>query len=379
MACLKYSPKKIADAIIESDAPISADLYGYYSKTMRKAVETGYNGYNPLFSANVSRFSAAKAYLATQQARRMVVDKSTGEIIPQNKVATKVLSLHNSWLKTEANTAATRARMAKNFKHFMKTDEVRLFPNLKWLPSTSPETRAEHVPFYERVWAKDDVFWSRNMPGQLWNCKCGLVQTADPVTEGNDDLPEVKPPDSLSGNPFKTGEIFSRTSYDQAIKNKDIQIDGQTQTIFPNLQDLLSHKAHIWHAGYYADNGGWLFTNRERIKQAAKNKQETAKYDKEYGQCSTLAKNGYKVEYLKDVEKSFDIYLDGVPADLKKTSGHNNIVKSAKHATRNQGAKIVVFEFEKMNVNIREQLEKLKGRGIRVKYFIQGENKVIDL
>jgi pyridoxine 5'-phosphate synthase PdxJ len=32
-----------------------------------------------------------------------------------------------------------------------------------------------------------------------------------------------------------------------------------------------------------------------------------------------------------------------------------------------------------MNVKIKNQLEKLKNAGIQVKYFIQGENKVIDL
>jgi hypothetical protein len=44
-------------------------------------------------------------------------------------------------------------------------------------------------------------------------------------------------------------------------------------------------------------------------------------------------------------EGSFDIYLNGIPADLKKTVGSGNIVKYAKKAVEKQGAQIVVFEF----------------------------------
>ncbi|GHU97317.1 hypothetical protein FACS1894156_8870 [Bacteroidia bacterium] len=42
--------------------------------------------------------------------------------------------------------------------------------------------------------------------------------------------------------------------------------------------------------------------------------------------------NGYKVEYLKMTENSFDIYLNGISTELKKTTSHNNLVDYAKKA-----------------------------------------------
>jgi len=85
--------------------------------------------------------------------------------------------------------------------------------------------------------------------------------------------------------------------------------------------------------------------------------------------CMTLAKYGYKVEYLKMTDGGFDIYLNGVSADLKKTASHNNILDYAKKATREQGAKIVVFELGKDTREIQAELEKLKRMKISVCYY----------
>ena len=85
---------------------------------------------------------------------------------------------------------------------------MRLFPNMKWLPSASSHPREEHIPFYNRIWAKDDPFWATNMPGSLWNCKCSLQETDDDATE-NATVPAVAPATGLDGNPGITGEIFT--------------------------------------------------------------------------------------------------------------------------------------------------------------------------
>jgi len=41
----------------------------------------------------------------------------------------------------------------------------------------------------------------------------------------------------------------------------------------------------------------------------------------------------------------YDIHLNSIKADLKKTSSHNNMVRYAKHAVKKQGVDMVVFEF----------------------------------
>jgi hypothetical protein len=135
-----------------------------------------------------------------------------------------------------------------------------------------------------------------------------------------------------------------------------------------------------WHRDYFNhDNGGCLLIAKQRIKQSKASKQEKKKYDKEYDMCLTLAKNGYRVEYLKQTEGSFDIYLNDIGADLKKTKTHNNMVRYAKKAIREQGAEIVIFEFEEMTHNIIKELYNIQKLGIWVKYFTTEKKVVLNL
>jgi hypothetical protein len=134
------------------------------------------------------------------------------------------------------------------------------------------------------------------------------------------------------------------------------------------------------HDYFDEDTGGYLVVEKARTAQGSINKQEMAKYEKELSMCQTLAGSGYQVAYLKMTEGSFDIYLNGTSADLKKTASHNNIVAYAKKAVTKQGAKVVVFEFEKETHHIFEELKLLKAKNIPVKYFFANDKrKVFDL
>lgn len=149
----------------------------------------------------VSRFAAYKAYHATQQVREQIA--KDGDI----DKGRKVLHAFNRYQAAEYNTAVSRCRTAKQFEEFSAPDNMRLFPNLRWLPSRSATPREQHMLFYNRVWAKDDPFWSQNTPGNLWNCKCDWEETSDPVTDGNPETPVRH--DGLEGNPAQTGEVFT--------------------------------------------------------------------------------------------------------------------------------------------------------------------------
>ena len=135
-----------------------------------------------------------------------------------------------------------------------------------------------------------------------------------------------------------------------------------------------------WRRDYFnCDNGGYLVVNKQRIEQGQINKQEQKKYDKEYDMCQTLAQNGHKVEYLKITEGSFDIYLNEIAADLKKTSKSGNIAKYAKKAIREQGAKIVVFEFVNETEDVYTKLLKLSNNGIHgCFYFSDNKNSIYE-
>lgn len=153
----------------------------------------------------------------------------------REQLARAVLHTFARYQDAERTTATARARTAKQFEQFMQPDNVRLFPNLKWLPSRSVDPRATHVPFYNHVWSKNDIFWNFNAPGTEWNCKCDVEETDEPVTD-NSQVPVPDPNDEdykksiqgIEGNPAKTGEIFTdNASYIRiAGENKKWEIDG---------------------------------------------------------------------------------------------------------------------------------------------------------
>lgn len=171
------------------------------------------------FLANVSKFAAAKAFRITKK-----INSYSNED-EYEKRAKVVLNLAKKWQQTEVATATARARTAVNFAEYNEADNLRLFPNLQWLPSSAAEPREEHKRYYYRIWAKNDPFWTDNSPGNKFNCQCDMRQTAEPVTE-NANVPRVAPPPGLEGNPFYTGEIFTKNaSYfrkTNEIANKEI-------------------------------------------------------------------------------------------------------------------------------------------------------------
>lgn len=192
----------INDALDDS-RPISPRLYQLYSETLRKAV--GMAGVSQdlqdQWLANVSRFAAYKAARATDMIRDAVAAND------EKRDGTGPLRAHARYLAAEANTARTRARTGKQWQQFSDPDHARLFPNIRWIASRSATPREAHMPFYGRVWAKDDPFWQHNQPGTLWNCKCDWEETDDPVTNGNPQKNIELP--GLKGNPAETGQIFS--------------------------------------------------------------------------------------------------------------------------------------------------------------------------
>ena len=67
--------------------------------------------------------------------------------------------------------------------------------------------------------------------------------------------------------------------------------------------------------------------------------------------------------------------INGIKADLKSTQGDGNIVKYGKKAIYEQDADIVVFEFEKMNFEIHQEINKLRNMNIHGMYIVKGSNK----
>jgi hypothetical protein len=209
---------RIIDRIIAEDGPVNRELFDSWSEGLRAGVSgvlgsdhagDRYFDIRQKLELNAARFSAAKAYQATQIIRRQQTGKN-GEPLPDGefrKRAKDVLNQFNRWYETERHAAIARARTAEQWIDF-HADPVRneLFPNIRWIPSRSATPREEHMPYYNRVWAKNDPFWTNNQPGTLWGCKCDWEETDAPADCVASDIPSAR---GLKGNPAETGEIFS--------------------------------------------------------------------------------------------------------------------------------------------------------------------------
>ena len=298
-----------------------------------------HNGGGEHLKANVSRFAAYKAYRATQIARREQIDKSTGEIRNQKEAARATLGQFQAWQDAEYNTAVARARTAKQWELYNQPERRRLFPNIKWLESTSAEQRPEHQLFYDRIWAKDDPFWATNTPGTLWNCKCGMQETADDVTD-NSNVPTPQPPQGLKGNPGITGEVFSDdASYFQ----------GVSEEIGREVNRMI-----------FRDHKEWAFENL----------QGKTVLPKEFGEKVTFSRQGIK-DFLN---QNHDHYY----AKNELIRSIDDILTNAAYRghTEHKGRKSHIFSFDFLGETNYLIANEYSGRGA-VFYSITGSNKVL--
>lgn len=368
--------KILSDIANGNTGTVHPDAYKAYAQNFRHAVNgvfsdnEKYADLQAQFNANVSRFAAYKAYWLTEQLKQYHQES------PDNfdNIGKAIINTFNRYQAAEYNTAVARTRTAKQWTDFTSDPTANmLYPNLKWLPSRSANRREEHIPFYGLVLPKTDEFWQHNQPGNLWNCKCDWEETDE---QPSSYIPKDIYAKGLEGNPAQTGQIFTdKASYiNRAGK---INLDEETAKQFKNLQNLIDANPKQWRVDYYTDNKGYLQTSRKRIEEGNINKQEKEKFAKEWNMCKVLADKDHTVIYRESVQGRFDIYLDGVPAELKTTANENNIVKYAKKAIIQQGAKIIVFRFDTPVTKLMwQELNKIKAKKWECYYFIKGDMDV---
>lgn len=203
------------------DSDIELNLFNELSGIFDKAAETGIESsrntdpdewfIKELRHGNAV-FSAFKTHRAQKEMARLMLD-SNGDLKPFEQWMNDVLPIAEhqtgSWLRTEYDTAVLRARQAADWRQFEREKDV--LPNLRWMPSTSPNPGEDHRVFWGTVRPVDDPFWNRHRPGDRWNCKCSLSSTDDPATPVpvSPQTPGDNPHPGLKGNPGKSGGVFS--------------------------------------------------------------------------------------------------------------------------------------------------------------------------
>ncbi len=156
-------------------------------------------------------FSAFKCHsMGSQMQKRLFDEEGKLRSFQDWKKSIAPIASHQvgSWLRTEYDTAILRAHQASDWQEFERNRDI--FPNLRWMPTTSPSSEAVHETF----WASgltlpvDDPFWAENHPANRWNCKCSLEATDAPSTgwEQSPNMPKAQ--QGLEENP-RHGHTFS--------------------------------------------------------------------------------------------------------------------------------------------------------------------------
>ena len=244
------------------------------------------------FNANLSRFAAYKAHEATSSIRQA---EDPG-------AARATLRRYNTYQAAEYNTAVARARTARQWEKFSSDNNVRLFPNIRWIPSRSANPREAHRRFWNRIWPKDDPFWNENTPGSLWNCKCDWEQTSKPVTDGNPSSRIAHK--GLTGNPAKTGQIFTDSHPYIAKAPKDTPT-----TVIRTVRDIFRDKHADDFVVFKTDIGKILFDDITAIE------------------ISKGAKTDASYFYKQEIAQHFDAYVEKmqlVNPHEDIDSAHNN-------------------------------------------------------
>lgn len=218
-AALKRALQKIYDKNIDLQNEIEPELFEHTRKNLNNAVDdvygeiqTGDPDYDFVqeLKYNNAVFAAFKTHKEQNDLAKLITDNEGNlrSFKDFRKATEPIIGNYNeNWLKTEYNTAVLRTREASKFRKYERDADI--FPNLKWLPSTSAEKRETHQRFYGLVKQINDGFWDTHYPGNLWNCKCGITNT-DEATNEHTPAVNYEPQPGIDRNP-KEGKLFTKS------------------------------------------------------------------------------------------------------------------------------------------------------------------------
>ena len=117
------------------------------------------------FRHNTAVFNAFKNHKQTNDLVALLHDENNKLRSFRNfkKLALNVSRDYNEeWLRTEYNTAVRSARMAVNYRNWLKTE--RLYPNLEYLETTSAHARVSHLEYVGTILPIRHVWWDKHLP-----------------------------------------------------------------------------------------------------------------------------------------------------------------------------------------------------------------------
>ncbi|HRO75779.1 MAG TPA: phage minor head protein [Crocinitomicaceae bacterium] len=244
--------KRIAKQFYDGNGkPVNKEIWEKNFKNLNDAIDKSYSvvydeqdvRMNYELRNNVAVFAAFKSWRMGNDVSKLLTDKDGnkrqwGDFLKQYEKTNK--KYNRNWLSAEYALAGRQANAARMWQDFERDADV--YPNLKYMPSQSPEPRLAHQQYYGIVKPIGDKFWNTNMPPSDWGCKCSVEQTMDEPTDHI--VPERKLPKGIIGNPGKTGMIFSpdHPYIPKEKKNKQAVKEG-----FNQLRASLDNEYILYH------------------------------------------------------------------------------------------------------------------------------------
>lgn len=283
------------------------------------------------------------------------------------------------WLRTEYNTAVIRAHQAADWKHF--ESEADIFPNVRWMPTTSPQPDPLHRQYWEKKLTLPikHPFWEKHHPGDRWNCKCTLQQTDESVNDEviKDFYPVPQEP-GLDNNPGKDGKLFSDSHpyISKAYAGADKAVSNAVGTVVDFVPAKTIDEAEKFARQYCQRLGidrtfkgeisykGISLDNANEINRALKQVMETVDVPKISGikPISGSSKTGQKIfKDGADAVAAYDPVSKGIYLN-------NDVLKNAKsfaeYQRRSQEAwDKVMSNLDKLSPALREIAERYKKAG----------------
>ncbi len=263
-------------------------------------------------------FSAFKVHRMQNDMANLLTD-SNGDLKPFNQWANEVLPIAShqcgAWLQTEYDTAVLRAHQAADWQQFLREADV--LPNLKWMPSTSPNPGPDHQIFWNVIRPIADPFWNEHRPGDRWNCKCSLTSTDETPTSAPMGDNAATPQPGLDANPATDNALFAQShpyfpsSCDKCDFYKP-NVKARLKYVFANRKKDCYNCPYIdgcisrtssdgFKLQHKAKNGGKLYIHTDVDK-------DKADYNDMKQICLQLAKLGHEVRLTPRLHCKSDEY-----------------------------------------------------------------------
>ena len=311
-----------------------------------------------------------------------------------------------SWLRTEYNTSVLRAHAAADWQEFVRNKDV--MPNLRWMPTTSPDAEASHRSYWEKklTLPVDHPFWEKHHPQDRWNCKCRLEATDEPASPEDlvEDMPAPQPQRGLDNNPGKDGHLVNDTHpyFPENCAScpfyKPKGIKNRIKAAFSN------HKKDCFNCPYINEKlpNGYRqdekYKERLLISNTADSKDLDSNIKVSRSLLSSFPEMTIKVRphVLEREVSNPELEINGMLADNKMINGEKGVTSAFKKAIK-QGCQVVVidldarlkrlnpFELTKyvyrreadfINKTIKECYVVFKGKAVKITPNTQNRNEI---